>query len=500
MAAPIRRSAQGSDLRSGGRRDPATGPMRGILGSDGRSHAEAATDPRSAKMLDLQRDAGNRAVLELLGDKHGAGPGGAVAVQRKPSRKDQRRRARASRLNAADARRLLGEKLPYALARMSESQVDQIQKVFDASVVNPEVRAEAAAIDKKSVIAESGGYANRDPDLVEKAERVREQGLVPVDESDKRVRLDALALLAPDALTPRTDNPDEGAYLARVKATFESRGVYLRVAGKLVRDPEDPSRHIIDPRQFEAWLSLGPAGDAIPTQDGKITRDAIIGTTVLGAGYYEHVDQGPIQRAIDREVKRLRDAIQDGMAQHTILRKIRDDAFVGVAEISDLLGGADFPSFSAWDQPHKLLMRAMEFNVGGNVSGAQAFLVVAAVVTRNAARQLSDYIDDTSSGAERAVAVLKVAKRAGEVAEVGLALTGVGGLVKGGMRLAAGEAVAADAVDVAADRLVKRYAAQNGISADELASVRYVRQPPGSIAGGVKPGSSSGAGTGWHKW
>ncbi len=395
---------------------------------------------------------------------------------------------------------MLGEKLPYALARMSESQVDQIQKVFDASVVNPDVASEAAAIDKKSIIAQSGGYANRDPDLVEKADRVREQGLVPVDESDKRIRLDALALMAPDALTPRTDNPDETDYLGRVKSTLESRGVYLRIATKLVRDPEDPSHHIYDPRQFEAWLSLGPNGDTIPTPDGRITRDAIIGTTVLGAGYYDRVDQGPTQRAIDREVKRLREQIESGRYQHQLLRKIRDDAFVGVAEVSDLFGGADFPSESMWDEPYKLVLRATQFNTGGNVGGAQPFLVVAAVVTRNAARLLAQYIDDSSSGAERAVTVLKVAKTAGEVAEVGLTLTGVGGLVKGGGRLLAGEAVAGDAVDAAADRLVKRYAARNGIAADELSSVRYVPQPKGSIAGGVKPGTSSGAGTGWHKW
>jgi len=452
----------------------------------------------TAGFLVLQRAAGNRAVATLLRGERRLRPLPAPAVQRKPSASDRRRRKRATKLNAADAKKLIGDALPYVLQAMSEAQIDQVQKVFDASVVNPDVQSEAAAIDRKSIIAESGGYANRDPDLVAKADRVREQNLVPVGESDKRVKLDADKLLTPDALAPRTDNPDETTYLQRVKNTLNAKGVYLRVTPKLVKDPEDPSRRMIDPRQFEAWLSLGPAGDTIPTKDGRIDRDALIGTTVLGAGYWENVDQGPVQAAIDREVKRLRNQIETGMDLHRELSKIRNDAAPLVAEISDVLGGADFPDFSIWDQPNKLLLRAMDFNVGGNVNSSQPFLVVAAITTRNAANLLHEYIDDTSAGAERAVKVLKVARTAGKVAEVGLAVTGVGLLARGGGMVAT--EVAASEVDVAAERLVTRYAARNGIGADELASVRYVPQPKGSIAGGVKPGTSSGAGTGWHKW
>jgi hypothetical protein len=228
----------------------------------------------------------------------------------------------------------------------------------------------------------------------------------------------------------------------------------------------------------------------------------LLGTTAIGAGYYERVDQGPTQSALDHEIQRLLGDIESGVDQHNMLAKIRRDAFPGVAEAADLLGGADFPDRSIWDQPHKLVLRAMEMNVGGNISGSQAFLVAAAILTRNAARLLADYIEDTSTGVERAVTVLKVARTAGEVAEVGLAVTGVVGLARGAVGLAGGAgagAVASD-VDVAAEQLARRYAAQNGIHAEELSEVRYVPQPRGSVGGGVKPGGSSGAGTGWHKW
>ncbi|GIK43014.1 MAG: hypothetical protein BroJett011_68470 [Chloroflexota bacterium] len=98
-------------------------------------------------------------------------------------------------------------------------------------------------------------------------------------------------------------------------------------------------------------------------------------------------------------------------------------------------------------------------------------------------------------------------KTAGEVAEVGLAVTGVAGVGRGAGRVVAGEAGAAGAtaatggsVYAAAEQLVRQYVAKNPEIAGELANVRWVPGPRGSVAGGVKPGSSSGAGTGWHSW
>ena len=192
--------------------------------------------------------------------------------------------------------------------------------------------------------------------------------------------------------------------------------------------------------------------------------------------------------------------------QHDMLAKVRREAFFGVAEVSELLGGADFPDRSIWDQPHQFVLRAMNLNVGGNVRGSQAFLVVAAILTRNAGRLLADYIEDFSAGAERAVTVLKVVKTAAEVAEVGLAVTGVVGVVRGTLAIAGkGGAAGASAatggsVDVAAERLVRQYVAENPAIAGDLANVRWVPGPRGSVAGYIKPGHSWGAGTGWHKW
>ena len=265
---------------------------------------------------------------------------------------------------------------PYALARMSESQVDQIQKVFDASVVNPDVASEERR-DRQEVDHRRVGRVRKSRSrLVEKADRVREQGLVPVDESDKRIRLDALALMAPDALTPRTDNPDETDYLGRVKATLESRGVYLRIATKLVRDPEDPSHHIYDPRQFEAWLSLGPNGDTIPTPTG-------------GSPGRDHRDHGP-RCGLLRPGRQGPDPAGDrprGQAPSPSRSSpgATSTSCCGRSATTHSSASRRSPTSpvapsmkSISSTPYKLVLRATQFNTGGNVGGAQPFLVVAA--------------------------------------------------------------------------------------------------------------------------
>lgn len=468
----------------------------------------AADAPGPERILRLQRLAGNRAVGEMLGMQQ---PASVVtrrvpaSVQRRPARPakpptaDERRRTRATQLKGADARALLKANMPFALAIMTDSQIGQMQRVLDATVVNPEVEKEADALRKKAVVRDFGYRQDRDPKIVRQEEKVRKD-YTKVGKADQRILLDHSKLLARDALTPRTDNPDEGNYLSRVAFTLNKRGVYLRFNPKPMRDPEDPSVWTIDPRNFETWLSLGPEGDTIPTKDGQITRDGILKTQLLGAGYYENVHMGPAQNALKGEIKRLTNAIELGIDQHNLLRRIRSDAAPGVAEASDLFGGAEFPDTLFFDRAHKLVVRALELNVGGNLEGSRAFLVMASVLTRQGANQLKTYIDDTSSGAERVVTVLKVAKTAGEVAGVALAITGIPGIVRGGVRLATGEgAVAATEVGAAEVKYIDRYIKSAGHGADELRAVRAMKGPKGSVAGGVKPGTSSGAGQGFHK-
>ena len=375
---------------------------------------------------------------------------------------------------------------------MTAAQIDQVQRVFDAAVVNPVVQHEYRKMYAKSVTGRVGSQYVHDERLVRKADGIAD-GLIQVSDRDKRLRLQFELLLIGNALTPITDNPDEAAYLKKIRATLEQKGVWLRIGQPYVRDPDDRSRMMLDPRKFDVWLSLGPEGDAIPSKDGSLTREALLGTTVLGAGYYTEVHVGPVQRALKKELARLDAEIEAGLEEHDRLIKRKSDAAPGVAEISDFVGRADLPSRSIWNYPQQLLLRAREEKVGGNVSMIPAFLMAAAVVAARNAQSLSTYADKSAAGAASAVTFLKVVKTVAEVVEIVLTVTGVGGIVVGATR----RAVAAG-TDVAVEQFIAKQIAKHPEYTKDL--VQFVRMPKGTTLGGMKAGQSSGAGTGWHKW
>ena len=407
-------------------------------------------------------------------------------------------RTRAIALKAADARALLQKHLPYVLHVLTSAQLAQVQRVLDAEVVNPEVAKQANDVYRKSVTAQSGNLVLRDEKMVNRAYRIM-ASQIKASESDHHIRLDYSRLLTVDALTPVTDNPDEREYLGRVRNTLESKGIWLRFDKQLVRDPDDASRWIVDPRTFRAWLSVGYDGDAIPTNDGQLDREELLGTVLFGAGYYDAVHRGPTQRSLERQIAILSAEMDSGIAEHhrLIMRKAKAPIVSG---ISDFVGGADLPDHNIWDYPQKMLLKALDLNKGGNVFKSPGYLVAAAIATRNNANLLAQYADDSASGAGRVITVLKVAKTAGQVAEVGLAVTGVVGVVRGTVSVAGGAAAGDAAVDAAAERMIAKHYAKDAEIMADLNKVKWVPQPKGSVAGGVKPGTSSGAGTGWHKW
>jgi len=413
---------------------------------------------------------------------------------------EKKRRKLAVSLHAQDARVLLKTHLPVVLENMTDEQIQQMQMVLDAAVVDPEIKKEAQKYYDKAEVWTSQGHAILDEDAERKANRIME-GYISVSDWDKRIRLDYKKLMEPDALEPVTDNSDEACFLDSVNKTLDKRGVWLQYGPQLVRDPEDPSSRILDPHTFAAWLTLGPDGDMIPTDTGRLTRDILLDTTTLGAAYYERVYLGPVQTALEREMGRLDNQISAGRSEHFAQGQNRSEHPI-VAPISDALGGADFPDYSIWDPPFRMVLRAREFNVGGNVKASQAFLVTAAILTRTCAQILADYIDKTNTGAGRAVTALKVAKTAGEVAGAVLMVTGVVGVARAGIAAAAegGTAAGTSEVDVLAKKIVDKYVADNPELAQDLRNVRWVKGPKGSIGGFVKPNHSYGLGSGWQQW
>jgi hypothetical protein len=385
------------------------------------------------------------------------------------------------------------------LNKLTAAQRQKLQRHLDAAVVDPAVRQEADALYRKGT-KYYGSLTVVDPEMKRRAQGVMKD-FIPIGDLDDCVRLDPKQLLDDDPFKPTTDNPDEAEYLETVRKTLETRGIWLRLAAKRVRDSDDPSRWVTDLRQYEVWLSVGARGDTIPTNAGRIDREALLRTGIFGAGYYAKVDRGPVERELEHEVRRLSSEIDDGMEQHSQLRRIRHQAAPGVAAASDLLGGADFPSDDIWTGPSQLLQRAMVLKASGKIFGCRAMLVVAALSVRNAAQLLSRYVDNTASGAERSVKVLKVARAAGKVAEVALAVTGVGAVAISVARAGAVTATVTEAsVDALAEREVAKYLARNPELAGELNQVRLVPGPRGTVLSSLKGGHIPGAGQGFTTW
>ena len=429
----------------------------------------------------------------------------ALILQRRRSAKEARQRKRAAALKAPRAFDVVERARPGVAAALTAAQLAQLQRVLDAAVLNPVIDKEADAIFASSYRGGQGAVVIRDSAKVAKADRHRATKIA-VDASDRRVRLNLDGLLDPRALAPTTDNPDEAKYLESVRKTLESRGIWLQLSEALVHPPDDPSSWVVDPRIWEVWVTLGSGGSGVPLKSAPITRDVLLKTGVLGAGYYRNVHQGPVQQALQKEVNRLLVEIEAGTDWHNDLAKLRRKTIFGVVEVSDFIGRADFPSTRIWDRPHQLVVRSMTLNNAGNTEGAKAFLLAASIETANASNKVARYLAATTKGAGYAVAGLEVARKAGEIAGTVLLVTGVGGAVlKAGARAGAGAAVRSGASGRAgeqatAEAYLKWYSSKNPGLAGDLGKVKLMPGPKGTVLGGRKAGTSSGAGTGFHKW
>lgn len=404
-----------------------------------------------------------------------------------------RGRKRAIALKAADAATLIHSVLPWIVQYLSADQLGQVQKVLDAAVVNPQVQKEYQELMRKSVIAESGGLANRDQGIVAQANRVFEEQIV-VGESDKHVRLDYNRLLTPDALRPVTDNPDEAKFLIKIRNTLNIKGVWLRFDQTLIRNPQEFGLWMVDPRTFRAWLSLGYGGDAIPTTNGQLNRGSLLGTTVLGANYYMQVSRGSVQQTLDKAVRKIRDLISEGRSWHQIQQDARSTAKPGVVLVSDFLGGADFPNMKIWDLPSTLVTQSLTANVGGNIKESSTIAMYAGFATKVAADILDEYVDDTQRGAGRAVKILTVVTIAGKIAEAFLVVrTLVVGLIR--MAAAEGGVAATEATVETANRTVSRVVKDRSPAAYYPTNYRGVVAYENTINQFATPITESGFGT-----
>jgi hypothetical protein len=367
-------------------------------------------------------------------------------------------RQHAIQLGATDAKALLKSKLPFLLPILTPAEIGQVQKVLDAAVVNPALQKDYADASRKNAAAErargvfSDGAVYRTPDSSQMRKISAE--LIDVTKDDKHIRLQHPKLLAHDALKALSDNADEAAFLQAVTRALSSKGVYLRIEPSRMRDPDDRSRTVVSNKEFDVWLSFGFDGDAIPTKDGRLTRDNLLDTTAIGAGYYTQVIKGNVQTRFNETADRLRRKNKDGLSLHQDQEGARATAAPGVVGISDYLGDADYPSEKMWDQPWKLLEEARSLNKGaGNIVQASKKLVQGAMLADFAGERLNNYINATVKGAARAVFAAKVVVVVTSIIEAALNVYLLATVVT---ELAAGEVLVETVVEEGGKRVVKR--------------------------------------------
>lgn len=404
---------------------------------------------------------------------------------------------RAITLKAADARRLLSGVIPFVLQRLTEAEVSKVQKVLDAAVVNVAVKEEYQKLMDKAVMHKIAGQVNRDPRIVQEADRVFRSAIRVFDE-DKHIRLDYRKLLAPGALMALSDNPDEIAYLEKVRQALDRNGIWLRFDHKVYKDPNEYTRTIYnDSRAFTAWLSYGYDGPAVEAPAGILTRDAILNAVWVGKGYYSEVHRGPTLMALRYKLEKLKIEIEEGKLEHARMIRINDQAKPGVVFFSELVSGSDMPSTIIWELPDRLTLKALELQRDGKLSLATPYAIMAAFATRDAAQSLVDYSNGVAGGAGKMVKFLKGVEVSASVAE---SLLGpVSSAAKFGVKHAVKNAVSNSLEDKLAAELLQHLEKTQPEIYGNRERVEVMNGPKGTITGG-RYGLKQGVGKGFHRW
>lgn len=403
------------------------------------------------------------------------------------------RRRKAEKLGAPAAEDLIAT-VPDLQQLLSQQNIAVLQKVIDASYLNPVFEKKYREALKGAVTAQSGQLVLMDEAEVRRAHRILDRRVV-VSKGDGHIRLDHNKMLTADALVPRTNNPDEAEYLMNVRSMLNSVGVWLRI--------EQPW-HLVgsDPSVWKFWFSLGRNGETIKTKDAIIDREELLETPTLYDGYYNKVLTGQILSKLDRAFDKFDTAFQNGFSLHLDLWANRIESPF-VANVSDFFGGADFPPRTIWDGVRNFRNAAWKAKRSGDIETARVYLMTAAHLAEYNTGILNIYLSNTIKGGLRVQIALEITHVACgafiSVVETVLLLTGTG-FVSKAVRAAGKAALNRKTRHSLADQFLKKWSKRNNIAEAELKTMRYIQQKPATILGGRKGGHSAGGGKGFHKY
>jgi hypothetical protein len=311
------------------------------------------------------------------------------------------RRLRALKLGALPAPMFIAAEVPILPGRMTPKQIEKVQKVLDAGVLNPVINKEAKEIELRSITVRIENQVMRDPKIVKQLEEKWAE-YVNIAEKDKHIRLDHMKLIAPSAFKSKTDNPDEAAFLSKMRQIVSELGLWLRLDLKIMRDSTDRSRWFHDPRFMKGWISLGYNGEEIPTGYSLIGREDIIRTAVFGKAYHDEVTYGKVRSILKATIKRLKNKVELGKIHHVELAKAQLESNPSAVGAAYLLGGmVGFPERSIWNRVDAAIQNA-EASLGAQEhEKASEFLFVAAFEIDAPLRKIDEFLNASMKGASR---------------------------------------------------------------------------------------------------
>jgi hypothetical protein len=375
-----------------------------------RSLPAPATAPGTVndEVLDLQRNAGNRAVTTL--------------IQRQGERTDIPLDRNGIPKHGPDVRAALRERYPALLGALTGEQLDQWQKVVDYYTIRWDVERKLDRLWGEFARYEDVRVRAQVPEY--KAKRTRLEKAIP-PKPDEKLTVDVRLLLADDV-------HEEPEWDVKAELAFRQWAVE--------QITKEPLQLDVRPRPDEA-LSQHPMPGIVHKTKGFVTAND------LRNEYRQEYDAQVIRR---EELVKLRQALNethqvllDVRPEHAERSKInaRRPGFGLVRHINEALGtgDTDYPSIRMWDQPQELVTQAYPLLNERKYELAVPVIAMAEQSTAQCAQRYLDYEKRVTTGAMTAIKWLGRVKAAGAIAagiaSGGLGLTG-SALVAGGYTLA----------------------------------------------------------------
>ncbi len=407
-------------------RPPPPAPARGATKATSRAGATVGFDTRTAnpdEILDLQRDAGNRAVTLVI-QRDGRGAVDALGM---PVDKN------GIPIRGPDVRAELRERLPGLLGALTAEQLDRWQAVVDWHYIDNKLRSESYKNEYGYLAPQTGFPRPPDPTThaIHQLDPAYQRRKRQLDTYGGRKRPSEDITIDPKLLLG-DDVHQEPEWDVKAEMAFREWAI-AEVTKQPIKVDVRPTA--------SADKALGQWPITVKNTKGFITE------ANLRHEYQREYSAWVSDRQELKELQKLLGMLRDANIEMRIEHQDRSDinarkiGFGLVRHISEAFGSgsAPYPSVKMWDKADALYEKAITaFNLG-QYELAVPLTAMAETTTADAVTKYLAYEKRVTSGAGRVITALEAFKTAGTiaagVASGGLGLTGAA-LVAGGYQAA----------------------------------------------------------------